>query len=38
MGVSWTLLDSTYIYDIYDNNDGVPMKVMTQVRYGVLNI
>ena len=27
-----TWLDSTYIYDIYDTNDGVSMTVMTQVR------
>ena len=30
MGVSWTLwLDSPYIYDIYDTNDGDSMTVMT---------
>ena len=28
-----TWLDSPYIYDIYDTNDGDSMKVMTQVRY-----
>ena len=34
MGVSWTLgLDSPYIYDTYDTNDGYSMIVMTQVRY-----
>ena len=26
-------LDSPYIYDIYDTNDGDYMTVMTQVRY-----
>ena len=43
MGVSWTLgqipltfmtsLDSPYLYDIYDTNDGDSMTVMTKVRY-----
>ena len=28
-----TWLDSPYIYDIYDTNDGYSMTVMTQVRY-----
>ena len=28
-----TWLDSPYIYDIYDTNDGDSMKFMTQVRY-----
>ena len=28
-----TWLDSPYIYDIYDTNDGDSMIVMTQVRY-----
>ena len=28
-----TCLDSPYIYDIYDTNDGDSMKFMTQVRY-----
>ena len=28
-----TWLDSPYIYDIYDTNDGDSMTVMTQVRY-----
>ena len=28
-----TWLDSPYIYDIYDTNDGYSMIVMTQVRY-----
>ena len=28
-----TLLDSPYIYDIYDTNDGDSMTVMTQVRF-----
>ena len=28
-----TWIDSPYIYDIYDTNDGDSMKVMTQVRY-----
>ena len=28
-----TKLDSPYIYDIYDTNDGDSMIVMTQVRY-----
>ena len=28
-----TWLDSPYIYDIYDTNDGDYMTVMTQVRY-----
>ena len=38
MGVSWTLgLDSPYIYDIYDTNDGDSMTVMTQARYEVRN-
>ena len=27
-----TLLDSPYIYDIYDTNDGDSMKIMTQLR------
>ena len=27
-----TWLDSPYIYDIYDNNDGDSMKIMTQFR------
>ena len=27
------LLDSPYIYDIYDTNDGDSMKFMTQVIY-----
>ena len=27
-----TWLDSSYIYDIYDTNDGDSMTVMTQVR------
>ena len=27
-----TQLDSSYIYDIYDTNDGDSMAVMTQVR------
>ena len=30
-----TWLDSPYIYDIYDTNDGDYMKVMKQVRYEV---
>ena len=32
-----TWLDSPYIYDIYDTNDGDSMKVMTQFRYEGLN-
>ena len=28
-----TWLDSPYIYDIYDTNDGDSMKFMKQVRY-----
>ena len=28
-----TWIDSPYIYDIYDTNDGYSMIVMTQVRY-----
>ena len=28
-----TWLDSPYIYDIYDTNDGDSMTVMTQLRY-----
>ena len=28
-----TWLDSPYIYDIYDTNDGDSMRIMTQVRY-----
>ena len=28
-----TWLDSRYIYDTYDTNDGDSMKVMTKVRY-----
>ena len=28
-----TWLDSPYIYDIYDTNDGYSMTVMTQVIY-----
>ena len=28
-----TWLDSPYIYDIYDTNDGDSKKVMKQVRY-----
>ena len=28
-----TWLDSPYIYDIYDTNDGDSIKVMTQFRY-----
>ena len=28
-----TWVDSPYIYDIYDTNDGDSMTVMTQVRY-----
>ena len=28
-----TWLNSPYIYDIYDTNDGNSMTVMTQVRY-----
>ena len=28
-----TWLDSPYIYDIYDTNDGDSMRVMTQARY-----
>ena len=32
-----TWLDSPYIYDIYDTNDGDSMKVMTQVRYECWN-
>ena len=28
-----TWLDSPYIYDIYDTNDGDSMKIMTQFRY-----
>ena len=28
-----TWLDSLYIYDIYDTNDGVSMTVITQVRF-----
>ena len=28
-----TWLDSPYIYDIYDTNDGDYMTVMTQARY-----
>ena len=34
MGVGMdTWLDSPYIYDIYDTNDGYSMTVMAQVRY-----
>ena len=33
-----TWLDSPYIYDIYDTNDGDSMIVMTQVRYEGLNM
>ena len=32
MGVSWTWLDSPYIYDIYDNNDEDIMTPMKQIR------
>ena len=28
-----TWLDSPYIYDIYDTNDGDCMKIMTQLKY-----
>ena len=28
-----TWLDSPYIYDIYDTNDGDSMTIITQVRY-----
>ena len=30
-----TWLDSPYIYEIYDTNDGDSMIVMTQVRYEI---
>ena len=33
-----TWLDSPYIYDIYDTNDGDSMKFMTQFRYEVWSI
>ena len=33
-----TWLDSPYIYDIYDTNDGDSMTVMTQVRYEGWNL
>ena len=33
-----TWLDSPYIYDIYDTNDGDSMTVMTQFRYEGLNM
>ena len=33
-----TWLDSPYIYDIYDTNDGDSMTVMTQVKYEGLNM
>ena len=32
-----TWLDSPYIYDIYDTNDGDSMTVMTQVSIPMLN-